>query len=152
MAEPVAGGLPNSAECPPVVSVIAIFRNAPLDLFEETAYVEGQAWDRYRRQAAVMGEIRIREGRHTDDYSVTAPRRYFLEWLADGFQRTGANADLRRLLRRELWPDKHPRLQRLGAARRTVVLGRPTPRARRVARRSLRLTWTSGAPYRKAIR
>jgi glycosyltransferase involved in cell wall biosynthesis len=109
-------------------------------LLVEAAYVEGQAWDRYRRHPDAMCEVRIREGRHTDDYSVTAPRRYFLEWLAEYFQRSAvADADLRRLLRRELWPYRHPRQQRMRAALRAVVRAALPPRARRVARRGLRV-------------
>lgn len=98
-------------------------------LLVESAYVEGQAWDRYRRHPAALCEVRIREGRHTDDYALTAPRRYFLEWLSDHFARTGvADEGLRRLLRHELWPYRHPRLRRSGdvlrAAGRTVLPAR----------------------------
>ena len=40
-------------------------------LLVEAAYVEGQAWDRYRRHPDAMCEVRIREGEHADDYSLT---------------------------------------------------------------------------------
>ena len=118
-------------------------------LLVEAAYVEGQAWDRYRRHPDAMCEVRIREGRHTDDYSVTAPRRYFLEWLAEYFRRTAvADADLRRLLHRELWPYRHPRRERMSAALRTVVRAALPPRARRLAgrwRRSIQ-DWRAARP------
>lgn len=104
-------------------------------LLVESAYVEGQAWDRYRRHPDAMCEVRVREGKHADDYSVTAPRRYFLEWLAEYFQRTAVeDADLRRLLRRELWVHRHPRLHGLGAGLRTAVRAALPPAVRRAAR------------------
>lgn len=107
-------------------------------LLVESAYVERQAWDRYRRHPDAMCEVRIREGKHSDDYSTTAPRQHFLEWLAAYFQRTAVvDADLRRLLRRELWPYRHPRLQRSAAALRTVVRSALPRPARRVARSCL---------------
>ena len=122
-------------------------------LLVEAAYVEGQAWDRYRRHPDAMCEVRIREGRHTDDYSVTAPRRYFLEWLAEYFQRTAvADADLRRLLRRELWPYRHPRQQRMSAALRTVARAALPPRARRLARRVSRDPRQTASPALKTSR
>jgi glycosyltransferase involved in cell wall biosynthesis len=111
-------------------------------LLVESAYVEGQAWDRYRRHPDAMCEVRIREGKHSDDYSVTAPRRSFLEWLTAYFRQTAvADGDLRRLLGRELWPYRHPWLQRSGMALRSVVrtaVPRPARRAARWCLRSLR--------------
>lgn len=108
-------------------------------LLVESAYVERQAWDLYRRHPDSMCEVRIREGKHSDDYSVTAPRRHFLEWLTAYFQRTAvADADLRRLLGRELRPYRHPRLQRSATTLRNVVrTALPRP-ARRLARWCLR--------------
>ena len=107
-------------------------------LLAESAYVEGRAWDRYRRHRDAMCEVRIREGRHTDDYTVTAPRRHFLEWLAAYFVRAGvADADLRRLLARELRPYRHPRLLALGAGLRDRARRALPPAARSVVRRGL---------------
>jgi hypothetical protein len=123
-------------------------------LLLESAYVEGQAWDRYRRHPEAMCEVRIREGTHADDYSVTAPRRYFLEWLAEYFQRTAVtDAELRRLLRRELWPYRHPGQRRFGAASRRVLRAVLPARARRVARRCLAsIQRRRRAPLVKTIR
>jgi hypothetical protein len=82
-------------------------------LLAHPAYVEAQAWDRYRRHPQAMCEVRIRDGVHADDYSVTAPRRRFLEWLEAYFDQSGVqDARLRRLLTRELWPYRHPRRHR----------------------------------------
>ena len=107
-------------------------------LLVETAYVEAQAWDRYRRHPEAMCEVRIRTGDHADDYSVTAPRRYFLEWLDEYFDLTAVDdAGLRRLLRRELWPYRHPRLRRMGAALRAMARAVVPGPARRIARRYL---------------
>lgn len=107
-------------------------------LLVEAAYVEGQAWDRYRRHPGAMCEVRIREGQHADDYSVTAPRRYFLEWLANYFRQIGmADTDLWRLLDRELWPYHHPRRHQLSVTLNWAARATLPPAARRVARRTL---------------
>lgn len=114
-------------------------------LLVEGAYVEGQAWDRYRRHPEALCEVRIRSGDHADDYSVTASRRYFLEWLDDYFKLTSVNdAGLRRLLRRELWPYRHPRLRRASAALRATARGVLPAPARRLARRYLPGSMQSG--------
>lgn len=119
-------------------------------LLVESAYVEGQAWDRYRRHPAAMCEVRIREGQHTDDYALTAPRRYFLEWLSDHFARTGvADAELRRLLRHELWPYRHPHLRRGGEVLRATARAALPPRVRALLRRRIRSLppgWRSWLP------
>ena len=58
-------------------------------LLVEAAYVEGRAWDLFRRHPAALS---IRTGeRLRHDYSVTAPRRRFLEWLVRHLQETGVN-------------------------------------------------------------
>ena len=96
-----------------------------------------------------MCEVRIREGEHTDDYSATAPRRYFLEWLAEYFERTRVrDADLRRLLARELWPHRHPRLVQLVATLRTTGRAVLPPPVRRLARRCLRRLQPTDRPRR----
>jgi glycosyltransferase involved in cell wall biosynthesis len=103
------------------VESVGGFDSRFLDLYEDQAfffklllahpaYVQAQAWDRYRRHPQAMCEVRIRDGVHADDYSVTAPRRRFLEWLEAYFDQSGVqDARLRRLLTRELWPYRHPR-------------------------------------------
>jgi glycosyltransferase involved in cell wall biosynthesis len=78
------------------------------------AYVTAQAWDRYRRHPQAMCEVRIRDGVHADDYSLTAPRRAFLEWLERYFEVAGIHDPvLRGLLDKELWPYRHPRRHRM---------------------------------------
>jgi glycosyltransferase involved in cell wall biosynthesis len=113
-------------------------------LLAHSAYVEAQAWDRYRRHPQAMCEVRIRDGVHADDYSATAPRRRFLEWLEGYFEDSDVrDPELRRLLARELWPYRHSRQQRVldGAARVSRRLARAAlPRA---ARRKVR-AWTGG--------
>jgi glycosyltransferase involved in cell wall biosynthesis len=102
-------------------------------LLAHSAYVEAQAWDRYRRHPQAMCEVRIRDGVHADDYSVTAPRRLFLEWLERYFEQSEVrDPELNRLLARELWPYRHPSRQRVlhGAVSFSRRLARATlPRA-----------------------
>ena len=113
-------------------------------LLTQSAYVEAQAWDRYRRHPQAMCEVRIRSGVHADDYSVTAPRRMFLEWLERYFDESGVrDPGLRRRLDRELWPYRHPVQHRAlrGAAGSVRALARTAlPRA---ARRRAR-GWVAG--------
>lgn len=107
-------------------------------LLTSSAYVEGTAWDRYRRHAAATCEVRIRSGDHSDDYFPTTPRRLFLEWLESYLARSpAADNELKRLLRRELFPYRHPRLQ--GLVDSLWAVGRRSPQwMRRTARRLLR--------------
>ena len=106
-------------------------------LLVEAAYVEGRAWDRYRRHPAALCEARIRTGEHSDDYSVTAPRRRFLEWLVRHLQETGVD-DRRiwRLLKRELRPYEHPVPHRIARVLRSAVRSLTPRQARRIARRA----------------
>jgi glycosyltransferase involved in cell wall biosynthesis len=107
------------------VESVGGFESRFLDLYEDqafffklllahAAYVEAQAWDRYRRHPQAMCEVRIRDGIHADDYSLTAPRRLFLEWLEEYFDESEiSDPGLRRLLAKELWPYRHPVQQRM---------------------------------------
>jgi glycosyltransferase involved in cell wall biosynthesis len=110
-------------------------------LLREAAYIEGQAWDRYRRHPAATCEVRIRSGEHADDYSLTGPRLFFLKWLQQYLAETHVqDPALRRLIRRELWPYSHPRSQ---AGIRTAwdIARAAVPRSvRRIVRRSLALS------------
>ena len=137
------------------VESVGGFDSRFLDLYEDqafffklllghAAYVEAQAWDRYRRHPQAMCEVRIRSGVHADDYSVTAPRRLFLEWLETYFDASGVrDPGLRRRLARELWPYRHPKQHR--ALQGAVGLSRGVARAAlpRGARRRAR-SWAKG--------
>ena len=84
-------------------------------LLGHAAFVESQAWDRYRRHPAAMCEVRIRAGEHADDDTPTVARGAFLAWLEDYFTTTGVNdPGLWRLLRRERWPFRHRHRYRFG--------------------------------------
>lgn len=85
-------------------------------LLGHAAFVESQAWDRYRRHPAAMCEVRIRAGEHADDDTPTVARGAFLAWLEDYFTTTGVtDPELWRLLRGERWPFRHPLRYRLGS-------------------------------------
>lgn len=103
-------------------------------------FVEGRAWDRYRRHPGSYCEVQIRAGTHSDDYSPTEPRGTFLRWLDEYVRsRPVGDGELQRLLDRELWPYRHPALHRLAiharARARALGLGRISHAARRGWRR-----------------
>lgn len=102
-------------------------------LLQHAAFVQGTAYDRYRRHPAAFCEVRIRAGEHTDDYSPSAARRTFLEWWTEYLNRTGlADKELRALLHRELMPYRHPhRHAAVGNLRGAARAGLPT-RVRRL--------------------
>jgi len=84
-------------------------------LLGRAAFVESQAWDRYRRHPAAMCEVRIRAGEHADDDTPTVARGAFLAWLEDYFTTAGVtDPGLWALLRRERWPFRHPGRYRFG--------------------------------------
>ena len=87
-------------------------------------WVEGEAWDRYRRHPDALCEVKIRAGEHADDYRPTVPRWQFLRWLETYFDRAAiTDPALRRDLGRELWPYRHPTIAGL------IERGRPAARA-----------------------
>jgi glycosyltransferase involved in cell wall biosynthesis len=101
-------------------------------------YVEGTAWDRYRRHPHAMCEVMIRAGIHSDDYSPTAARGRFLSWLEGYFERTAVkDPGLWRLLRREMAPFRHPRRHRVMSAGREAARAVLPVALRRAARRLL---------------
>ena len=105
-------------------------------LLAHPAFVEDQAWDRYRRHPAAMCEVRIREGRHSDDAEPTAARGAFLSWLEDYFRTVEvSDPQLWRLLVRERWPFLHSRRYRLGQALRQVARATLPSSLRRAGRR-----------------
>jgi glycosyltransferase involved in cell wall biosynthesis len=108
-------------------------------LLTHSAYVEGQAWDRYRRHPAAACEVRIRTGEHADDYTPTEPRRVFLEWL-DRYLAEAPTTDPRliRLLRRELLPFRHPVRHRAAGQLRAAARALVPAGARRALRRQPR--------------
>lgn len=133
------------------VDAVGGFEDQFRDLYEDQVFlfkvclafpvfVQGQAWDRYRRHPDSYCEAQIRAGRHADDYRPTEPRGRFLRWLDGYFRSQGlADRELRRLLDRELWPYRHPVLYRFAmearARARALGLGRFSHAARRGWRR-----------------
>jgi glycosyltransferase involved in cell wall biosynthesis len=107
------------------IDEVGAFEPTFIDLYEDqaffyklllghSAYLEPEAWDRYRRHPAALCEVRIREGLHADDASPTAARGFFLDWLEDHFRSTGiADEALWSALRRQRSPFVHPRRYRL---------------------------------------
>jgi glycosyltransferase involved in cell wall biosynthesis len=102
------------------------------------AYVDGTAWDLYRRHDASLCSVRIRTGEHADDYRPTPARAEFLRWLEAYFREHDVrDRELRRLLDRELWPYRHPvihaALTSARATARRLGLGRASRALRRMA-------------------
>jgi glycosyltransferase involved in cell wall biosynthesis len=82
-------------------------------LLRYPAYLEAEAWDRYRRHKDALCEVRIREGSHSDDSRPTPARGRFLEWLSGYIRTTGIHhAAIPRSIRRQQWPYRHPKLYR----------------------------------------
>ena len=122
------------------IDAVGGFDTRFVDLFEDQAffyqvclavpvYVQGRAHDRYRRHARSMTTVRAARGDYADDYRPNRARGAFLIWL-DGYFREQGITDrrLRALLRRELWPYRHPRLYRAArmgraALRRVLPVG-----------------------------
>jgi glycosyltransferase involved in cell wall biosynthesis len=113
------------------IEAVGGFESGFPGLFEDQAFffkvclaravwVERQAWDRYRRHPDALCEVKIRAGEHADDYRPTVPRGQFLRWLESYLDRNAiTDPAVRRDLRRELWPYRHPTIARLvGGARR----------------------------------
>jgi glycosyltransferase involved in cell wall biosynthesis len=105
-------------------------------LLGHVAYLERDAWDRYRRHPDAMCEIRIREGVHADDTRPTVARSRFLSWLEERFTAAGIDDPrLRRALRRERWPYRHPRRYQLSMRLRGLARSILPASARRAGRR-----------------
>ena len=149
-----ASGHPRHVRSPcprPAIAAVGGFEPRFLDLYEDqafffklllghTAFVEGQAWDRYRRHPAAMCEVRIRAGQHSDDDSPTAARGAFLSWLEDHFRTENVtDAALWRSIDRARWPFRHPHRYRLGRQFRKVARAVLPAPLRRAARRYLGL-------------
>ena len=91
---------------------------------ESPVFVSSTCWYRYRQHPDACTALSHQQGK-TDD-----ARAQFLEWLdayLDG--RTPAPKDVKRVVRRMLWPYRHPNLDRIGCR-----LGRLTHRLRRALR------------------
>jgi glycosyltransferase involved in cell wall biosynthesis len=118
-----------------------------VDLFEDqaffyklllghTAYLEAEAWDRYRRHPDALCEVRIREGTHSDDTRPTPARGRFLAWL-DSYLDSVSVSDpaLRRAVREQRWPFRHPRLYSVAVSLQTLARRVLPRRARTFGRR-----------------
>ncbi len=127
------------------VDAVGGFVSTFRDLYEDQAffykialrfpiYAEGTAWDRYRRHPDALCEVRIREGTHRDDYHPTEARGVFLAWLERYLGESGADGDLLRLVARERWPYRYPRLAALGRRVLGAARSRPLAPIRRVLR------------------
>ncbi len=115
-------------------------------LLTHAAFVEAEAWDRYRRHPAAACEVRIRAGEHADDDSPTEARRVFLEWLERYVaQAPAVDPRVTRLLRRELLAFRHPHVHRapgqLRRVVRAVVPRRARPRLGSLVRAAGRRRW-----------
>ena len=97
-------------------------------------YLESSSWDRYRRHPDALCEVRIREGTHRDDYRPTPARGAFLWWLEQHLAQSGADGQLLRLVARERWPYRHPRLEMLGQTAAGIARSPQLSPARRVFR------------------
>lgn len=84
----------------------------------ETVFVESGSWDCYRQHPGSHCEVRRAPG----DPRLDPARGVFLEWLARYFAKTGViDAELWRLLRKELQPFRHPLRHRLSKALQKVA-------------------------------
>jgi glycosyltransferase involved in cell wall biosynthesis len=74
-------------------------------------YVSSTLWYRYRRHPDACGTVVSESGHHDD------ARSFFLSWLARYFASQGyTDRRARRAIARELWPYRHPRLNRVRRA------------------------------------
>ncbi len=117
------------------------------DLYEDQAFfykvclgwpvfVESTAWDRYRRHPDAWCEVRIAAGEHADDDRPTAARGAFLAWLETWLDAIGCDdAELRRALRRQRWPFRHPVRHGLALRIRDAARRLLPARVRRLGRR-----------------
>jgi len=131
------------------IEAVGRFETDFVDLYEDQvlfyklalaypAYLEGQAWDRYRRHPAALCEVRIREGTHSDDTRPTPARERFLVWLEAYLTATGIRDEaVWRGLRRQQWPFRHPLAYRV-ATTTGAVTTRAMDRARILAGRLVR--------------
>ncbi len=129
------------------VETVGGFEDDFVDLYEDQAffyklllrypaYLEADAWDRYRRHPDALCEVRIREGRHSDDTRPTEARRRFLAWLERYLRVTGqGDAAIRRAVRRQGWPYRHPRSYATAISLQAIARRIIPPGARRIGRR-----------------
>ncbi|HEX7185061.1 MAG TPA: glycosyltransferase family A protein [Thermoanaerobaculia bacterium] len=83
-------------------------------LLEETAWIETGSWDLYRQHPESRCEVARREEGFQRDRLRDPARGVFLAWLERYLDERGiADREVRRLLRKELRPYRHPRLDRL---------------------------------------
>jgi glycosyltransferase involved in cell wall biosynthesis len=77
-------------------------------------YVDDGCWDRYRQHDDSWTHEARRRGDWAPEIGVSPSHAQFMEWLADYLARSGITDErVFRILRRELWPYRHPRLHRL---------------------------------------
>jgi glycosyltransferase involved in cell wall biosynthesis len=83
-------------------------------LLEETAWIETGSWDLYRQHPESRCEVARREEGFQRDRLRDPVRGVFLAWLEGYLDERGiTDPEVRRLLRRELRPYRHPRLDRV---------------------------------------
>lgn len=83
-------------------------------LLQETAWIETGSWDLYRQHPESRCEVARREEGFQRDRLRDPVRGIFLAWLERHLHERGiADREVRRLLRKELRPYRHPRLDRL---------------------------------------
>ena len=105
-------------------------------LLRHAAYLEAEAWDRYRRHPDALCEVRIREGTHSDDTRPTVARGRFLAWLEGYLDDAGVtDPGLRRAVRAQRWPFRHPRLYAAAISLRSLARRILPRRARTFGRR-----------------
>lgn len=86
-------------------------------LLESSAWVEGIPGDRYRQHPDSWSEVQRRSGEWFPSRRRPSPaRRRFLEWL-EGYlaEKSIEDAGIRRAVRRELRPYRHPALHRMAS-------------------------------------
>jgi glycosyltransferase involved in cell wall biosynthesis len=80
-------------------------------------FVESGSWDRYRQHPGSWSQIKRSIGEWDPGPRPSAARAGFLNWL-EGYlsQQRVIDKEIWKILRKELWPDRHPILGRLAAA------------------------------------
>jgi glycosyltransferase involved in cell wall biosynthesis len=84
-------------------------------------FIESGCWDRYRQHPNSWCEMARSRGEYEPGYRPNRARKAFLNWVEDYFiAQKVSDPELWRLLRRELWPYRHPVLHQLLATARKL--------------------------------
>jgi len=88
---------------------------------QSPVFVASECWDLYRQHPASYWAVARRTGQH-HLYEPNPLYRTFLKWLEEYVSKKGAkDTKLWKVLQKELWPYRHPKLYRLFALPRHLI-------------------------------